>query len=383
MTNQGDAPRAGTRPDFQGSPSLACDLGWVLSVAAKPQNVKKGQRRAMAFAGREELAERVRDFWDDGPDDTCMTEMQALAHHAGAISETDPETLWAAVGRAVDTIPLDLGLESEYPQDRDRFLHRLARLKDSPELVRQYLDLLAEVWEPLNDEWQASLPVLRDTAHHMVERLERGLQPFHEQLPVNCSVYQERLPIIGSMLEQGHTLLVVPCYYFGCSLYLEFPGMTLIGVGLEEHGSMARARTESVARRLKTVADPTRLALLHFLATRPSSVSDLAASFDLAQPTVSMHVKLLRETGLVRAERQGGRLQLQADPDAVDALLDDLRGVVVQPALQPPIAAPTAVPVPPAVDSRSPRPYGDSLTGSDRMPATVVDATRSGAPVTA
>jgi DNA-binding transcriptional ArsR family regulator len=302
-------------------------------VAANPYNVKKEQMRAMAFAGRDELAERVRLFWDDGPDDTCMTEMQALAHHAGAITETSPDALWAAIERAVATIPLDLGLESEDPQDRERFLHRLARLKESPELVSDYIDLLAEVWEPLNDVWQESLPVLRETAQHMVERLERAQQPFHELLTVNCEVYQERLPVIGSMLEQGQTLLVVPCYYFGCSLYLEFPGMTLIGIGLEEHGSMARARTESVARRLKTVADPTRLALLHFLASRPSSVSDLAASFGLAQPTVSMHVKLLRETGLVRAERQGGRLQLQADPDAVDSLLSDLRGVVVLPSL--------------------------------------------------
>ncbi len=333
MTNEGDAPRgATTRIDFQASPSLACDLCWILSVAANPLNLKKEQLRATAFAGREELAERVRNFWADGPDDTCMTEMQALAHHAGAITETSPDALWAAIAGAVGTIPLDLGLESEQPEDRERFLHRLARLKESPELVRDYIDLLAEVWEPFNDVWQASLPVLREMGQHLVERLERGPQAFHELLPVTCEVYQERLPVISSLLERGRTLLVVPCFFFGCSLYLEFPGMTLIGTGIEEHGSMARARTESVARRLKTVADPTRLALLHFLSARPSSVSDLAASFGLAQPTVSMHMKLLRETGLVRAERQGGRLQLRADHDAVDSLLSDLRGVVVQPA---------------------------------------------------
>jgi DNA-binding transcriptional ArsR family regulator len=125
--------------------------------------------------------------------------------------------------------------------------------------------------------------------------------------------------------------MVVPCFFFGTSMYLELTGMTLVGTGVDEHGSMARARTESVARRLKTVADPTRLALLHFLSVHPSSVSDLAVSFGLAQPTVSMHVKLLRETGLVKADRQGGRLQLSADSDAVDSLLSDLRGVVVQP----------------------------------------------------
>ena len=83
---------------------------------------------------------------------------------------------------------------------------------------------------------------------------------------------------------------------------------------LHRNDAAARARTESLARRLKTVADPTRLALLHYLAGTPSTVGDLAASFGLAQPTVSMHMKSLRESGLVRSERKDGRMQLSADP---------------------------------------------------------------------
>jgi DNA-binding transcriptional ArsR family regulator len=317
-------------PDFQAAPSLACDLSWILSVAARPLSVKKQQLRAEAFLGREKLAVRVRDFWADGrTDDSCFTEMQILAHHAGAISETSPDALWAALERAVPTVPLDLDLESESAADREVFLHRLAMLKADHDLVRRYIDLLREVWEPIDEFWQATLPVLRDTGRHMVECLEQG-KPFQELVSVECASYQNRLPTITAELAAGRTLMIVPCYFFGCSLYLEFPGMTLIGTGVEEHGTLARARTESVARRLKTVADPTRLALLHYLSARPSSVSDLAVSFGLAQPTVSMHVKLLRETGLVLAERQSGRLQLRADPNAVDLLLDDLRGCVAQ-----------------------------------------------------
>jgi DNA-binding transcriptional ArsR family regulator len=79
------------------------------------------------------------------------------------------------------------------------------------------------------------------------------------------------------------------------------------------------------------VADPTRLALLHFVAGTPSTVGDLAVSFGLAQPTVSMHMKSLRESGLVRSERKDGRLQLRADPDAVARMVEELRGVVSQP----------------------------------------------------
>jgi DNA-binding transcriptional ArsR family regulator len=56
----------------------------------------------------------------------------------------------------------------------------------------------------------------------------------------------------------------------------------------------------------------------------------LAVLFRLAQPTVSMHVKVLRENGLVRSERVDGRLRLNADPVAVEALLTDMRDAVLQ-----------------------------------------------------
>ena len=60
------------------------------------------------FNGREDLAERVRNFWDDGSEEMCFTEMQVLAHHAGALCATDPEALWQAIERPVATVPLDL-----------------------------------------------------------------------------------------------------------------------------------------------------------------------------------------------------------------------------------------------------------------------------------
>jgi DNA-binding transcriptional ArsR family regulator len=174
------------------------------------------------------------------------------------------------------------------------------------------------------------------------------------------------LPEIESDLEAGKPLVFVPCLFFGSSMYLEFPDLVVIGTGAGLDDQTARARTESVARRLKAVADPTRLAILHCLATTPSTVGDLAVLFRLAQPTVSMHVKVLRDNGLVRAERQGGRLRLSADPAAVESLLGELRDAVLQ--------DPGSGAVPPA---------GASTSGSDRIPDTVVESTRSTEPVTA
>jgi ArsR family transcriptional regulator len=340
------------------APSLACDLSWLLSVAARPSMQARYPQLAEMFNGREDLADCVRGFWGEGSEETGFAEMQVLAHHAGAMTETDPGALWQAIESAVATVPLDLEIPSESAEERATYLDRFRRLRESPELLRSYLDLLKEVWAPVDDMWQQALPVIDEAGRHVVAQYERG-RSLEVLIPTGCDILRDRMPGILSGVESAQrALLFVPCLFFGSSMYLEFPGLVVIGTGVGQGDVEARARTESVARRLKAVADPTRLALLHSLATAPSTVGELAVLFRLAQPTVSMHVKVLRQNGLVRSERRSGRLRLSADAAAVEALLGELRRAVLQG-------------------------EGASTTGSDLMPATVVESTRSGEPVTA
>ena len=181
-----------------------------------------------------------------------------------------------------------------------------------------------------------------------------------------CDILRENLPAIVASVEAGQPLLFVPCLFFGSSMYLEFPDLIVVGTGVGHGDAVARARTESVARRLKAVADPTRLALLHSLATAPSTVGELATLFRLAQPTVSMHVKVLRQSGLVRSDAPGRTAPPQRRP----------RGRRI-PARRAPPGRP-----PGRRRLRRPAP-ATSTTGSDLMPATVVESTRSAGPVTA
>jgi DNA-binding transcriptional ArsR family regulator len=334
--------------------SLACDLSWVLSMLVRPVTPAKHPSVDSLFAGRQDLVERVRTFWGDEHQEVCFTEILLLTHHGGAWSESSPTALWAALSAAVETVPTDWALPSETPADRLVFLHRLRRLKASPGLVRAYLALLAEVWDLADAVWQASRATLEEAGRLQLRQIERAgrVEP---ELAGRCEIFQAMRPSINRRIAAGEPLVVVPCLFFGNALYLEFPDLIVIGAGVEQSDLGARARTESLARRLKTVADPTRLALLHFLADSPSSVGQLATSFGLAQPTVSMHVKSLRAAGLVKSLRTAGRLQLSAEPEAINDLVDELRSVV----------------------------QGASTTGSARIPATVVDGTRSAVPVTA
>lgn len=73
----------------------------------------------------------------------------------------------------------------------------------------------------------------------------------------------------------------------------------------------------------KALADPTRVAIVNRLASSDECcVCDLTDAFDLAQPTVSHHLRILRDAGLVEAERRGTWAYYRLVPDAIDRLRD-------------------------------------------------------------
>lgn len=76
------------------------------------------------------------------------------------------------------------------------------------------------------------------------------------------------------------------------------------------------------------LADPNRILLLYTLYNAPSNVSDLAVELDLAQPTVSRHLKVLRESGLVSSRREGHSVIYRLRDERVIEALNMLRGVL-------------------------------------------------------
>ena len=84
-----------------------------------------------------------------------------------------------------------------------------------------------------------------------------------------------------------------------------------------------------LARRFAALADPVRLRLLSLLATSPDGAvcaCDLVAPVGKSQPTVSHHLKTLREAGLVTSERRGTNVWYAAVPAALESLRDALGG---------------------------------------------------------
>jgi ArsR family transcriptional regulator len=84
---------------------------------------------------------------------------------------------------------------------------------------------------------------------------------------------------------------------------------------------------DRLAARFKALADPTRVAIVNRLAAADECcVCDLNAAFDLSQPTISHHLKVLREAGLVESSRRGTWAYYRLVPEAVEQLRQTLGG---------------------------------------------------------
>jgi ArsR family transcriptional regulator len=96
---------------------------------------------------------------------------------------------------------------------------------------------------------------------------------------------------------------------------------------------MARTRRttdlDPDVRFLAALADPTRLAIVRQLAAEQDVCAcDFTSCCDVGQPTVSHHLKVLREAGVVTSERRGTWVFYRLAPDAADRLGSIARDLV-------------------------------------------------------
>ncbi|MCL7381316.1 helix-turn-helix transcriptional regulator [Streptomyces sp. 35G-GA-8] len=104
---------------------------------------------------------------------------------------------------------------------------------------------------------------------------------------------------------------------------------TLLAAPLDE------GLAETLAKVFKALGDPVRLRLLSMIASRAGGevcVCDLTPAFDLSQPTISHHLKLLKQAGLIDSERRGTWVYYRLLPE----MTDRLAAILTRPAGAPP-----------------------------------------------
>jgi ArsR family transcriptional regulator, arsenate/arsenite/antimonite-responsive transcriptional repressor len=93
---------------------------------------------------------------------------------------------------------------------------------------------------------------------------------------------------------------------------------------------LSEATATDLAAVFKALGDPVRLRLLSMIASRDGDevcVCELTPEFELSQPTISHHLKLLRQAGLIDCERRGTWVYYWLVPETMDRLA----GVLTRP----------------------------------------------------
>ncbi|MGI8492708.1 MAG: ArsR/SmtB family transcription factor [Acidimicrobiales bacterium] len=315
------------------SASVAVELDWVLAAAGHADYRRDHPALDSVYDLNPELRERVTGFWGADLALSCpgFLELTVLAHHGDLLLDGDPGELLARVEDLAASAPTDLPLASESEQDRRALHRRLGKLRTSRPARRRYAALLRDVWAAVEERWLAEG---RQAVAAAVSQRWRALSGGGalDDVVGREADFGGLTQKLVDQLGPGGVVAVVPAYFAHKVLLVDLPGVVLVGIGTGS-GAEARARTEALARRLKVLADPTRLAILDSLVTSPRTVSELTKVFSIAQPTVSNHVRLLRDAGLVTsASASSGRgRELVAARAPLTDLMTDLEGILRRP----------------------------------------------------
>ena len=96
--------------------------------------------------------------------------------------------------------------------------------------------------------------------------------------------------------------------------------------------TLTSERAGEYAEWFKALADPTRIRILNLLARNPAPVCvcDIVDHFELGQPTISHHLKILRETCFVRTERRGTFIYYSINRNCVDEFPEAARLIMAR-----------------------------------------------------
>jgi len=78
------------------------------------------------------------------------------------------------------------------------------------------------------------------------------------------------------------------------------------------------------------VGDPKRLRLLYLVSERPHNVTELTDILEVSQPTVSHHLRILRDRGLVETRKEGTTVYYSLSHPRILEALDMMRAIVAQ-----------------------------------------------------
>jgi len=319
------------------SASAPAELAWLLNLLVQTARYAEpaiAELDASLLPGisrlRAPTGERVRRLWAD--ELAGCPELMLVARRAGSVLDDEPKRLfeWLRSGNARSGLAGSMLTEPE--QSRSAIARRLRRLQEEPRTRHTYREILVDVWDLAANAWERSgRAAVAAACRSWQAKLDSG-ESIEELVPPRHPLTRADRLGFGDLFMHRDEYVLSPLYFcLSGGHVVDLDDYVHIAVPASDLLPVRKVRDAAfVADRLRVLAEPTRVHILIQLLSSPSSVMDVARSLRISQPTVSGHLKILRDAGLVLPRRFGRRTVMVASRKRVERLLEDARGTIAR-----------------------------------------------------
>lgn len=332
---------------LQAAPSAIFELVHVgFRMTPKVRLHKRSEWIEGLIARQGDVAATLLSFWDD--DYHVGMELAFIAGVYGYIRDTDVQRFLEALPELIaqlhhrglnhrDTLKdtedeNKVDIESDH-QLVDAIYERVARLME-PEFLNLYIELWQRVWAEMQPLWEKEGLML---AQQEAERINNALannQDIFDIIPrEHMGQFEHHSNHIKKYRHNGY-VIINPLYFIsvgGHSIFVEDSMFIGYGIHIERAHEELLHTSQHLAQQIKALADPTRLMILALISEfeHRITVGDLAKRFGVSQPTISGHLRILREADLVVVKREGNRAYYSTDATKIDQLMLGIESLIV------------------------------------------------------
>jgi DNA-binding transcriptional ArsR family regulator len=320
------------------SPSVPAELAWIMDLLTQDARYAEpalAELDASLLPGvrnlRAAVKERAMRLWNDPL--TGCPELLLVADQADCLRKDDAARLlaWLTTGGGGSPVA-SYELLTEPAVDRPAIRVRLRRLREEVETRRAYRDLIAEVWRLAAPVWEERGRRLAfEACGRWRSRLDAGISIEDLMPPRHPLTYADRLGFEDIFTERAEFALSPLYFCLSGGQVVDLTAYVHIAAPASDLLPVRKVRDAAfVADRLRVLAEPTRVHILIQLLSAPAGVMDVARVLHVSQPTVSGHLKVLSEAGLVQRRRIAGRTVFVGSRKRIERLLEDARATIAR-----------------------------------------------------
>lgn len=319
------------------APSAISELAWLLNLLVQTARYAEpalAELHASLLPGVDQLRQpikaRVEKLWSDGL--AGCPELVYAAHNADSLFDEDASRFFSRLGTSGRASTWARGMLAEPEIERPVILRRLQKLRDDARMRRAYRDILIYVWQFAASAWQRSgRAAVAEACAAWAAKLATGA-PIEELVPPRHPLTRADELGFDDLFVHRNEFALSPLYFcLSGGHVIDLYEYVHIAVPASELLPVRKVRDAAfVSDRLRVLAEPTRVHILIQLFSAPSGVMELARALRMSQPTVSGHLKILRDAGLIKPRRFGARTVMVPSRRRIERLIEDARATLAR-----------------------------------------------------